>query len=186
MAFGIFAQEIPMMRSTWFMVAVLILTTGVGAQKVKVEYDRTADFGGYRTYSWAEPLPDVSPGLALTNLQLFERRLRTAVDEILKNKGYALVTGETAADLRLSYQIDLDLRQTTQSLNPGGPQTGTKFDPTWVVSRMEGTLYLDIRDMAAQKKIWQGVTTAVIDSKKQEDRIRNVTRKMFGNFPPGK
>lgn len=175
-----------MMRSTWFIVTVLILTTAVGAQKVRVEYDRTADFGSYHTYSWVEPLSDVSPDLALTNQQLFERRLRTDVDEILKNKGFTLVTGEAEADLRLSYQIDLDLRQTTQSLNPGGPQTGTKFEPTWVVSRMEGTLHLDISDAAAQKKIWQGVTTAVIDLKKQEDRLRSATRKMFRDFPPGK
>jgi len=75
----------------WAVVMLLAGSSVVSAQKVKVGYDKTADFSKYTTYTWAPPgVPPTRP--------LLYRHVVGAIDEHLKSEGLADLQRPTALD----------------------------------------------------------------------------------------
>jgi hypothetical protein len=157
------------------------------SQKVKVEYDRGADFSQYRAYAWAgQDLEGEPPIAVFRDFELFDDRLKNAVNQHMWEKGFVLVTDEKNADLVLAYHVTIDLKSSQQDIYENSPMTNTQFNPVWQTDMLEGTLILDMLDQKTQELVWRATSSAAIKPEKQEKRIKNATKKMFRTFPPKK
>ena len=73
------------------------------AQQVKTDYDRSADFGQYKTYSWEK---------VQTRDPLMVDRIETAVNADLASKGWKYV--KSSGDVSI---IAIEITQNQQTLN---------------------------------------------------------------------
>jgi hypothetical protein len=76
--------------------AALLVCGAALAQEVHFDYDRSTNFGVYKTYQW------VDRRLVADGDQLLDRDIKRAVDEQLAGKGLRRV--ESGGDLQVSYQ----------------------------------------------------------------------------------
>src|ERR1035438_8977334 len=81
----------------------LLFATASFAQQVKTDYDRSADFNKYRTYSWEK---------VQTQDQLWVDRIKGAVNAALTAKGLTLV--ESGGDVAI---VAIETTQDQQTLN---------------------------------------------------------------------
>src|SRR3954469_15063245 len=82
------------------------------AQDVRFNYDKQANFAGFKTYKWvvikgASQLPDLP-----------DKQIKSAVDAELSTKGLVRAQGDTA-DLYIGYQTAIDQEKEFTSYNTG-------------------------------------------------------------------
>jgi Domain of unknown function (DUF4136) len=161
------------------LVIVLLLATASIAD-VNTDYDRSADFNQYKTYSW---------GKVQTSDPLWVDRIKEAVDSQLAAKGWRRVKegGQTSV-------IAIEMTRNQQSLNTfynglgGGWRWGGGFGnaTTTVDTYKVGTLIVDIFDANTHKLIWRGSSSDTL-SDKSDKNIKTLDKdvqKMFDHFPP--
>jgi hypothetical protein len=85
------------MRTLIILLAVIAfgLLAGCSSYSVVSDYDSDAPFASYKTYKWAIDPANAQGNLLLKN-QLMGRRVKSAVDEVLKSKGMTPVTSGDA------------------------------------------------------------------------------------------
>jgi hypothetical protein len=157
----------------------MLLARGAAAQDVNYDYDRHANFSGYRTYAWAGG----------TNLadDLNHGRIVAAVDRQLAAKGLALVDSTENPDVLVVYQVGLhqDLEVNGYD-NRWAPPSG---GPSW--ARLErvpvGTLAVAIIDAKSRAMVWRAAATKDLDPgagpEKWEKKINKAVEKMFRHYP---
>jgi hypothetical protein len=159
---------------------IFLLATASFAQQVKTDYDRSAEFGQYRTYSW-EKIQTQNP--------LWVDRIKTAVNAALAEKGLTPV--ESGGDVSI---VAMEMTQTHRTLNTyydgfgGGWRWGGGFgDATTTVDTYKvGTLVVDMFDTHSKKLVWRGSASDTL-SDKSDKNIKNLDKsaqKMFEHFPP--
>ena len=84
-----------------FLPALFFMITCAYSQDIHYNYDRSANFAGYKTYQWVD-LP--GPGGAVPD-QLIDQDIKRAVDEQLAQKGLTRV--EPGGDLQVGYHAIL-------------------------------------------------------------------------------
>jgi hypothetical protein len=155
------------------------------AQQVKTDFDRSADFSRYKTYSWQN---------VQTQDALWVDRIKAAVNSALSAKGWTEVA--SGGDVAV---LAMEMTQNHQTLNTyydnfgggwgwrrgGGLGFGeaTTTEETYKV----GTLVVDLFDASTKKLIWRGASSDTL-SDKSDKNIKNLDKgvqKMFGHFPPG-
>jgi len=155
------------------------------AQQVKTDYDRNANFGQYKTYSWEQ---------VKTKDPLLVDRIKSAANAALAAKGWTQV--DSGGDVSI---IAIEMTQNQQTLNTfydgfgggwgwrrfggGGFGEATTTTETYKV----GTLVVDLFDTKTKKLIWRGVSSDTL-SNNSEKNIKNLDKgveKMFKQFPPG-
>jgi hypothetical protein len=158
------------------------------AQQVKTDYDRSADFTHYKTYSWEN---------VHTQNPLWVDRIKAAVNSALAAKGWAQV--ESGGNVSI---MAMEMTKDHQTLNTyyddfgGGwgwrgwlrAGFGDGFgDSTTTESTYKvGTLVVDLFDSNTKKLIWRGSSSDTLSSKSDKN-IKNLNRgveKMFEHFPP--
>jgi hypothetical protein len=162
----------------------LMLATAVYAQDVKTDYDRSADFTLYKTYSWEK---------VETQNQLWVGRIKDAVNSVLSAKGWVLT--ESGGDVAV---LAMEMSKEHQTLNTyydgfgggwrwrwggGGFGDSTTTTETYKV----GTLVLDLFDAKTKQLVWRGSASDTLSSKSDKN-IKNLDKgvqKMFEHFPPG-
>jgi len=162
---------------------VLLFAGASSAQQVKTDYDRSANFGQYRTYSWEK---------VQTQNQLWAPRIQEAVNESLAAKGLTPVAA--GGDIAI---VAIETTQTQQTLNTfydgfGGGWRWRGFggfgDSTTTVENYKvGTLVVDLFDAHAKTLLWRGSSSDTL-SDKSDKNIKNLDKgvqKMFDHFPPG-
>jgi hypothetical protein len=158
----------------------LVLATASFAQQVKTDYDRSADFSQYKTYSWEK---------VQTQDPLWVGRIKEAVNSALTAKGLTAV--ESGGDIAI---VAIEMTKNQQSLNTfyngfgGGWRWGGGFgDATTTVDNYKvGTLVVDLFDAKTKKIIWRGSSSDTL-SDKSDKNIKNLDKgvqKMFDHFPP--
>jgi len=165
-----------------FLAAMLLTAAASFAQQVKTDYDRDADFGHYRTYSWEK---------VQTQGQLWVDRIKEAVNSALAAKGWTLVN--SGGDVAI---VAIEATQNQQTLNTfydgfGGGWRWRGFggfgDSTTTVDTYRvGTLVVDLFDSGTKKLIWRGSASDTL-SDKSEKNIKTLDKgvqKMFDRFPP--
>ncbi|HWO38734.1 MAG TPA: DUF4136 domain-containing protein [Candidatus Acidoferrum sp.] len=155
------------------------------AQQVKTDYDRSANFGQYKTYSWEQ---------VKTKEALDVDRIKSAVSAALAAKGWTQV--ESGGDVSI---IALEMTQNQQTLNTfydgfGGGWGWRRFGgggfgeaTTTTETYMVGTLVVDLYDTKTKQLLWRGSSSDTL-SKNSNKNIKNLDRgveKMFKKFPPG-
>ena len=143
----------------------LFLATSLFAGDVKTDYDRSANFNQYKTYSW---------GNVQTQDALFVDRIKSVVDEALAAKGWRQVA--SGGDVSLTAT---EITEDQQILN-------TYDDITTTETYQVGSLVLEMFDTRTAKLIWRGSSSDTLSSKPAKN-IKNIDKgvqRMFKNFPP--
>ena len=162
---------------------VLLFASASSAQQVKTDYDRSANFGQYKTYSWEK---------VQTQNQLWAPRIQEAVNVTLAAKGLTPV--ESGGDIAI---VAIETTQNQQTLNTfydgfGGGWRWRGFggfgDATTTTENYKvGTLVVDLFDAHTKSLIWRGSSSDTL-SDKSDKNIKNLDKgvqKMFDHFPPG-
>jgi hypothetical protein len=155
------------------------------AQQVKTDYDRSADFGQYKTYSWEH---------VNTRDPLFVDRIKNSVNAALAAKGLTQV--DSGGDVSI---VAMEITRSQQTLNTfydglgggwgwrrfggGGFGEATTTTETYKV----GTLVVDLFDTKTKKLLWRGTSSDTL-SNNSDKNIKNLDKgveKMFKQFPPG-
>jgi hypothetical protein len=173
-------------RTVFVLMGMMLLFAGKSsAQQVKTDYDRVANFGQYKSYSWEQ---------VKTKDALDVDRIKSAVNAALAAKGWTLV--DSGGDVSI---IAIEMTRDQQTLNTfydgfgggwgwrrfggGGFGEATTTTETYKV----GTLVIDLFDTKTKQLIWRGASSDTL-SNISDKNIKNLDKgveKMFKNFPPG-
>lgn len=159
----------------------LLMAIAAYAQQVKTDYDRSADFNNYKTYSW-EKVETKDP--------LWVSRIKDAVNAALSAKGWTLA--ESGGDVAV---MAMEISKEHQTLNTyydgfgGGWRWGGGFgDATTTTDTYRvGTLIVDLFDAKTKQLIWRGSASDAL-SNKSDKNIKTLDKgvqKLFEHFPPG-
>jgi Domain of unknown function (DUF4136) len=166
--------------------AMMFLFAGKSsAQQVKTDFDRSADFSQYKTYSWEH---------VKTQDPLYVDRIKSAVNAALTAKGWTQV--ESGGDVSI---VAMEITRNQQTLNTfydgfgggwgwrrfggGGFGEATTTTETYKV----GTLVVDLFDTKTKKLLWRGTSSDTL-SNNSDKNIKNLDKgvdKLFKQFPPG-
>ena len=164
----------------WLVPCLLAGAFTLLAVKVSTDYNHSADFSRYRTYSWMEVKAD----------PLWVDRVRTAVDKELVNKGWTQVpSGGDASVAAFGSTKEVPRLETYYQTFGGGwywHDFGNGTSTTTVENIPVGTLVVDIFDSHTKKLIWRSVATDTVSHKpeKNEKKLDNAVDEMFEHFPP--
>jgi len=168
------------------LIGLMLLFAGkVSAQQVKTDYDRSANFAQYKTYSWEH---------VKTQDPLDVDRIKTAVNGVLAAKGWTQV--DSGGDVSI---VAMEITHNQQTLNTfydglgggwgwrrfggGGFGEATTTTETYKV----GTVVVDLFDSKTKQLIWRGSASDTL-SNNSDKNIKNLDKgveKMFKNFPSG-
>ena len=167
-------------RVVFVLVGVMSLFAGtLSAQQVKTDYDRSANFGPYKTYSW-EQIKTQDP--------LMVDRIKNAVKTTLAAKGFTEVSSD--GDLSL---VAMETTRDQQTLDTfynnfgGGWRWGGFGDATTTTETYKvGTLDVDLFDTKTKTLVWRGSASDTLSNKSEKniDSLDKGVEKMFKKFPP--
>lgn len=168
-----------------YVLALSLTAAAVGLlyAKVSVDYDHSADFGKYHSYSWL----NVKAGN-----QLWADRIQNDIDEQLTAKGWSKV--ESGGDASVGAFGSTKNQPTLQTFYDGlgggwgwrGWGGGTGMATTTVENTPVGTLVVDLFDSPTKKLIWRSVSTETLSDNpdKNEHKLEKAVEEMFKKFPP--
>jgi hypothetical protein len=173
------------------LLVALLCVSLAWAQKVKVGYDKSADFGQFKTYAWIPRQTPATMPLLATSIQL-------DVDHELAAKGLRKVDSDP--DLLVTYQSGVDAQSAAPAHDTGYTSTGGIPPPNstmWggslsagsVQQVVKGTLAVSLIDARQKQTVWSGTAKAKIDYEKQSklyDQVDKAITEMFKNYPPAK
>jgi len=163
----------------WFI--VLGFAASALAQKVKVGYDKSADFSKYKTYTWAKPDHPIE------RPQLYQAVVQT-IDQDLNAKGVNRV--DTNGDLTLTAGGGIDFgynAPATAGMN-NGMVYGVDTAPVLLAPLVaKGTLVLLFVDRSDAKTVWQGTVMQKLDPTQKDQALvlaQKAIDKLLKEFPP--
>ena len=181
------------LRTALFGAAVAVTFTAVPAlhaQSVSTDYDHTAQFENYHTFSFAQ---------IKTDNPLYQQRLREDISKDLQAHGLQLVP--SGGDLAITAIGGVHDQQEYNSFYTGlgsgfgrrgwgggfgGGWGGEGVTNTTVENVPVGTLMVDLYDTHTHNLVFRGTSHA--DVKKNSDKEANLVAKsvdkMFDHFPP--
>jgi hypothetical protein len=157
----------------------LVVTAASFAQQVKTDYDHSANFGQYKTYSWEK---------VQTRDPLLVERIKDAVNGALTAKGWTQV--ESGGDVSV---VAMDIAHNQQTLNTfydgfgGGWRWGGFGDATTTTETYKvGSLVIDLFDAKTKNLIWRGSSSDTLSNNadKNTKNLDKGVQKMFAHFPP--
>ena len=166
----------------------LLLVPQLDAQKVKIDYDKTADFSKFKTYAWVQGTPLFDPEL--------DAYVRNSVADMLHHLGMTEAP-VNAADILVTYHaaVDTDISVGT-ALDPTFAATGGTPMPghsVWETSSgaapahvSKGSLAFEILDRVKNQPVWTGVAKHTVKDTQHErrDQLQKALDKLFHTFPP--
>ncbi|MBI5138026.1 MAG: DUF4136 domain-containing protein [Nitrospirae bacterium] len=154
--------------------------------QVRTDYDDSADFSRYATYSWMGE--DVRPLKQLERMgpagdSLVRKRLQRAVGEALSSKGFREVR-ESQADLLVAFHLAVRHKVDVTDLPYRHPHNWAYH--TQVTYYDEGTLVIDLIDREQRQLVWRGTATQVLadDNAASRERIDRAVAEIIARFPP--
>jgi|ERR1700737_816674 len=167
-------------RVVFVLIGMILFAGTASAQQVKTDYDRSANFGQYKTYSWEQ---------VKTKDALDVDRIKNAVNAALAVKGWNKV--DSSGDVSI---VAMEIIRNQQTLNTfydgfgGGWRWGGFGDATTTTETYKvGTLVVDLFDTKTKKLVWRGSSSDTL-SNNSDKNIKNLDKgaeKMFKHFPPG-
>src|SRR5580692_8607352 len=163
---------------------MFLFAGGAAAQQVKTDYDRSANFTQYKTYSWEH---------VKTKDPLFVVRIKNAVNVALAAKGWTQV--ESGGDVSI---VAVQVTSNQETLNTfyngfgggwgwrrfggGGFGEATTTTETYKV----GSLVVDLFDAKTKTLIWRGSSSDTLSDNAQKNtkNLDKGVQKMFAHFPP--
>ncbi len=156
----------------------LLLASVAAAQKIRVEFDQSADFSKYKTFAIrGGQLNSTNPAL---NSELTRKRVESDIERALTAKGLTAAAGR--ADLNVRYHLGTARRTEVERYPAGWRGWGTRVVR---VPYAEGTLVIDLRDAAAKSLVWRGIATQEKSSAGDiAGKLDDMVRKSLDKYPP--
>ena len=185
-----------MTKPSVFALALAILLAGADharAQDVRYNFDKSANFGSFKTYKWV----NVKGSEKLTDLA--DMQVKAAIEAELATKGLTRTESDNA-DLFIGYQAAVNTEKQYTSYD-----TGWGYGPGWygggwyggggmsTTTGQTSTIYVgqlavDVYQAGAKSLVWRGVASKTLDAKakpeKQQKNLSKAVTKLFKNFPP--
>src|ERR1700739_2628996 len=150
---------------------IFLFASNSPAQQVKTDYDRTANFSQYKTYSWEH---------VKTKDPLDVDRIKSAVNAALAAKGWSQV--DSGGDVSI---VAMEITHNQQTLNTfydgfgggwgwrrfgaGGFGEATTTTDTYKV----GTVVVDLFDTKTKQLVWRGAASDTL-SNNSDKNIKNL------------
>ena len=176
-------------------VAVALLAGCASKPTIQSDYDPSVDFSDYKTYCFFSPMGIENPNYSSIYGSIF----RDAIGKEMESRGYVLSDNP---DLLINVSGRLqDKTKVTTTSDPymGGYYYGYRrgyYDPwagygygtsTHVSTYTEGTVNVDMVDVAKKRMVWEGVAVGRVNEKKTSEERRqaiyNGIREMFAGYP---
>ena len=170
----------------------MVLTPALAlAQKVSYDYDKTANFAGFKTYAHKDGTK--------VGQQLIDDRIVAAIDAEMAAKGFT--KSESNPDVFVVYHVAFDKQQDISTFSSGysggygrygwgygGGWAGGGTSTTQVRDILVGTLVIDMADAKKNQVAWRGMGVKEVDTQakpeKRDKSINNAMKKIFKNYPP--
>ena len=179
-----------LIKPVTFFAAFLLMAVCAYGQDVHYNFDRSANFAGYKTYQWVD-----IPGGSVPD-QLVHQAIMRAADEQLRLRGLTRV--ENNADLYITYQVVINLEKSVSLWETGGdwgplggwgPWGGGGRSIQGQTSTVPvGILVIDLYDVGKKQLVWRGDAMKTITLKTDPDKnyknLQKVMTKLFKNYPP--
>ena len=179
------------MKSLYYLF-VIVFISSCSSLKTSYDFDKTTDFSSYKTYAFSED------AMKLPIQELNRNRLLNAIDQQMTAKGFTKSSDpDVLIDLHVKAEQKKDATATTTGPGMyggyGAPWRygyGAGFSTTQinVNEYTEGTLFVNMVDKNADKLVWQGRATKVLDEdaspEKREKNINEAVAKIFEKYPP--
>ena len=176
------------------MVAALLMGSSMVAfaGDVRTDYDHTANFSQYNTYSW---------GKVQTSNPFFVTRIQQAVDKQLQAKGWTLMPTGGAVTVFATDNIHDQQQVQTMYDNMGlgwgggwgwggwgwgGGWGHNAIATTTTTNQNVGNLVIDLFDGSSKQIVWRGLATENLSSNdaRNTKQLDEDIAKMFKTFPP--
>ncbi len=164
------------------MLGIIILisftTLSAAAQKVIVQFDRTADFSKYKTFAIRNgQLSSKNPAL---NSDLVKKRFDSDIERYLTARGLTAVADHP--DLNVVYRFGSARKMKVETYPAGWYGWGTRAVR---VPFAEGTLVIDLRDPSTHSLVWRAISSEEKeDPNKIEGKLDDMVKKSFDKYPP--
>ena len=141
------------MKQLLLLFALLVFTTPAAAQKIKVDYDKSADFGKFKTFSWTRGAPPTNP--------LINQMIIDGVEQSLTAKGLTKVNdgGDLLISVAVAIQYDIQVAQQSRGNTGSDLQTGIPTGAAQPFDVRKGSLVVDMENPASKSMVWHGLAT---------------------------
>jgi hypothetical protein len=179
-----------MMKRVAIAIALVLAPALAFAQKVTYDYEKTANFAGFKTYALKDGTKVGQP--------LIDNRIVTAIETELAAKGLTKV--DSNPDVYVVYHVAFDKQKDISTYSSGygggygaygwgwGGGWAGGSTTTQVRDILVGTLVIDMADAKKNQLVWRGMGVKEINTQakpeKRDKSINEAVKKIFKNFPP--
>lgn len=169
-------------------IVAISLLTACSTVSVSTDYDKSASFSQYRSYTLApstDKIPLSPSGEAALRDALRANLLKRGLSEVAENADLHVI-GHVSSKEKLAVHHSTDWAYTGMPYGYGhyGMWQGAPRTYTDVSQYTEGTLILDFVDTKTQKLVFRGIGTGTIsDPETNAKRIREAVEKIVKDFP---
>lgn len=179
------------MKKLFLLSIILITAVSCSTVKVSSDFDKTANFAAYKTFTYTD------------------ETLAMPIDDINRNRVLNLVTAEMAAkgftksetnpDVWIDINIKTQTQQTATASTTGTGGYGYRygrygygggFSTTTINydTYTDGTMFIDMIDAAKKQLVWQGRGTKTLEEdasqKRREENLAYAIKQIFTQYPP--
>lgn len=166
-----------------------LISLGVQAQKIKVDYDKNLDFSKFKTFAFGKHDAVSRPTLALAIASAVQAHLiKQGLQPVDSNPDlYVQMYGSVDSDVAVSYSDFYygmgGFPPFDQSFVMWGAMPGTTT--TAVVHK--GQLVVDLIDASQKKLAWRGMATEKLSEQRSKlmKQVNAIADKMFQQYPGG-
>ncbi len=169
--------------------AALLFAGCASGPSIYANGDPTADFTRYKTYNFVTPLGTDGPDYS----SVLSQYLRTAASRELEARGYQR---SDQPDLLINFKVQTKERIESTTM-PSGPSYGGYYGyrsgygvwggyETQVTQYTEGTLTVDVVDVARKQLAWDGTAVGRVHEKARKNlqpAIDQVMAQIFAKYP---
>jgi len=177
------------MKSVALYLSIFLLFSGCASQ-VKMEYDASTDFSGYKHFTWVDPeIREIeSP---ILDSELLTDRVKASVKEVLTQRGY--IEASEGADFFITYHTASKEKLKSSHFSVGvgyGHYYGrwgqsVIFDGPDIRSYEEGVPILDIINSSNDKLVWRSWNTSLVTQKNYSPiAVKQSVEDILSAFPP--
>lgn len=178
------------------MALMLAMITACSSIPVSQDFEQGFDFSSLKTFAW-DSNEENQWGLADSN-ELVDRRILSAIQNTLTTKQFSQVDKENA-DFLVLYNVEVEQRISSSNVSGGvsmGRSTRSRHGSigfstgSQVRVYDQGTLLIDVIDVASDKLVWRGVSSQALpnlsDPQRLTDHINSTVAAILKQFPPGR
>lgn len=169
------------------MIAVALVAACVSKPTIRSNVDPVADFSKFQTYGYFDEVT----GRASAYDSFATRYIKNAIDHEMQLRGFQKSNNP---QLLVNTHVQTKDKVQVTETPTGGGYYGYRYGmygwgagvSTTVDNYTEGTLNVDVVDVASKKLLWEGIAVGRIHEKSRDDpqaAINEVVRQIFERFP---